>query len=130
MNGVVVPLDSVVEYRDQMVKQPEVGEMVSAGSAVTAMMKVDRLHVSATLSTDMLDRVYLGQKANVYVRGFGPAPFPGKIIYISPTLNFMDDFSIKVELENPEIAWQDLPKGAYRYKFRPGMGARVDIIFE
>jgi multidrug resistance efflux pump len=130
MNGVIVPLDSIVEYRDQPVKQPEVGEMIPAGSVVAAMMKVDRLHVSTTLSTDRLSQVYLGQKADVYVRGFGNKPFPGKIIYISPTLNFMEDVSIKVELENPEIDWKKLPRGAYRHKFRPGMGARVEIVFE
>ena len=128
MNGVVVPIDSVVEYQNKDVKQPEVGEMVLAGSAVTAMMKVDRLQVYTTLGADLLDRVTLGQKANVYVQGFDEAAFPAKIIYISPTIN-LNDFRIIVELENPEIDWQGLPKGTYRYKFRPGMGARIEIVY-
>lgn len=128
MNGVVVPIDSVVEFQNKDVKQPEVGEMVTAGSVVTAMMKVDRLHVYTTLGTDLLDRVSLGQKANVYVQGFDGTAFPAKIIYISPTIN-LNDFRIIVELENPEIDWQGLPKGAYRYKFRPGMGARIEIVY-
>ena len=127
MDGVIVPFSSVRQLKEQNIKSVEVGESVTAGGIVMAMMKVDRLRVSWWLPYERLTDVQLGQAATVYVCGFED-PVAAKVVYVSPTIEDLgDQFTIEVEIENPQIQWEQLPEGSYRYRFRPAMRARVEI---
>jgi len=73
----------------------------------------------------MLDSVHLGQSAKVYVQG-SDAPIDAKVVFKSPTANSATmQFRVEVELMNPLLA--DAKDGEYRYEFRPGLRARIEL---
>ena len=127
-SGVVVPFSSVGTLGDRNLKKPEAGETVRAGQELVAMMKVDRLRVSTSLPVAQLKDVHLGQTARVYVPEIADEAIPATVVFKSPTVDFATtNFEIEVELQNVLLDQGNKPKGAYRYKLRPGMRARVDL---
>lgn len=127
-NGVIVPLSSVGTLADRGLKRPEPGEMVRAGQEVIAIMKVDRLRITKALPISELDNVQLGQKVCVHVEGVEGGPIPGTVVYKSPTIvGAVKKFPIDVECRNPLLPQDNTQPGVYRYKFRPGMRARIEL---
>jgi len=112
------------------VKQVEVGEMVQAGQLVVALMKVDRLKIPYRLPVLQLPRISLNQKAKITVEGFVNEPIDGRVTYISPRITQGDIVDVEVEFVNPLVLDDQAPKGVYRYRFRPGMKAAVEFVFE
>lgn len=128
-DGVVVPFSSVaMKYlQDREPKRVEVGEVVRAGQIVMAMMRVDKLRVSHWLDVSQLNKVTLGQEVRVHVQG-DDQPISARVVFISPTVNPTSQFNIEVEFDNPPVASREnLPRGAYRYRYRDGMRARVEL---
>ena len=131
MDGVVVPFDSVLQLKEGNLKKLEVGEMVQTGQPVLAVMKVDRLRINKTLSKTKLPDVWLGQPARIFVEGAGDEPLPAEVVYISPTIETTQTFFIKVEFDNPLVKdHKELPRGTYRYRFRPGLEASIELEWE
>ena len=130
VSGVLVPFSSVVQLRESNIKQPEVGETVRAGQVVAAMIKVDQLRVFQPLPLAQLDKVQLGQAARVYVEGGPPEGIDAEVIFKSPTLEVSDQFHIGVEFANPRIDGQESKRSWYRYRYRDGMRARVELVRE
>jgi len=129
MDAVVVPFTSVVELTGQSIKPVEVGETIRAsGQPVIALMKVDRLRVELlTIPVTQLNDVQLGQKAKVFVQGAQTTPIDAQVVYKSPTIS-ATTFSIVVEFDNPLLEGLPDRPGVYRYHFRPGMKARVELL--
>ena len=126
MDGVIVPFSSVKGYEE--LKQVAVGEMVRAGGRpIAAMMKVDYLFAKETMPVEQLDRVHLGQEARVYVEGAGGQAILGKVVFKDPAIGSTGQFNYHVEFANPPLEG-DLPEGAYRYRFRSGIHARVELV--
>ncbi len=126
-DGVIVEFSSVRTLEDRGLKKVAVGEMLRAGQLVAAVMKVERLRVSTDLPVEMLDSIKLGQKAQVYVQG-SEEPVDAMVVYKSPTANSATmQFRIEVELANIPVVGGDVGKGAYIYKFRPGLRARIEL---
>jgi hypothetical protein len=93
---------------------------------VAAIMKVDYLDVLDSLSVEMLPSVRLGQQVKVYVEGTAE-PVAAQVVFISPTVATTGKFAVKAEFANPPLPdAQNLPRGAYRYRFRDGMKARIE----
>ena len=127
-SGVVVPFSSVETLSDRNLKKPGAGETVRASQELVAMMKVDRLRVSASLPVAQINDVDLGQPARVHVPEVSDEAIPATVVFKSPTVDFATTaFEIEVELQNVLLDQGNKPKGFYRYKFRPGMRARVEL---
>ncbi|MBN2375666.1 MAG: HlyD family efflux transporter periplasmic adaptor subunit [Sedimentisphaerales bacterium] len=128
-DGVVVPFSSIKNVPDIVsVKQSEPGEAVRLGQAVVAMMKVDRLRVPWSESVTYLDKVKTGQAAWVYVPSNSTEPIAAKVVYVSPTVDTTKKFSFEVEFANPPLQSEGESSDLYRYRYRPGMSARVELV--
>ena len=79
------------------------------------------------LPVEQIDSVRLGQEARVYVQGSAEA-IAAKVIYISPTVESTGQFNVDVELSNPAAGGANQARDQYRYRFRPGMRAQVELI--
>ena len=109
-------------------RQVGVGEMVQAVvQPVLALIKVDYLRFNERLPVQELPNVQLGQKARVFVEGYNE-PVEAQVVFINPIIGSANQFSIEVEFANPLLSVEDKPKGTYRYRFRPGLGARMELI--
>lgn len=124
-DGVVVPFSSVQYLESRNLKRLEEGEAVQAGQVVMALMKVDRLRVEWTVPIEQINRIQLGQKTRVVIQYPEIAEIGAQVIYISPTVELTREFKVEAEFDNPLISKSHFQKGEYRYRFRPGMGARV-----
>ena len=130
-DGVVVPFSSIKNVPDIVsVKQSEPGEAVRVGQAVVAMMKVDRLRVPWSISVSYLDKVKPGQAARVYVPRNSTEPIAAEVVYVSPTVETTGKFSFEVEFANPQRQREGELSEFYRYRYRPGMSARVELVEE
>lgn len=129
-DGVIVPFKSVKDLIPQFasMKQPTVGEMVTAGQPVVVMMKVDVLKVQWGRKKEQLDNFYLGKPAQVYIPPDSREAIPSNVVFICPTVDSGGNVYIDLEFENPRIPIAGQPdRGFYRYRYRPGMKARVEI---
>ncbi len=129
-DGVIVPFFSVKNVPQlETSKPPAVGEMVTSGQAVIAMMKVDILKVQSEVKVEQLASLYLGKSAQVYIPFDAQDAIPAKVVFISPTVDSTGVVPFEVEFENPEIptTGKRPDRRFYRYRFRPGMKARVEL---
>ena len=125
-DGVIVPFSNTNIPRLEDTKAVEVGETVQNGQSMVALMAVDHLRLPWRLPATLLNQVAIGQKARVTVEGFDK-PVEGEVVYISPTLVTRDQFEIEVRFANPARDGQQEPHDAYRYLYRPGMWANVEL---
>lgn len=130
-DGVIVPFYSVKNVPQlETLKPPTVGEMVTTGQAVVAMMKVDILKVQSEITKlEQLDSLYLGKSAKVYIPFESKEAIPAKVVFISPTVDSTGVVPFEVEFENPEnpASGKRPGRGFYRYRFRPGMKVKVEL---
>ena len=75
-----------------------------------------------------LAKIRLGQQARVFVPDRNSEPVLGKVVYIAPTVATIGDLFIEVEFPNPLVQTQDKRRSFYRYRFRPGMKAEVELV--
>lgn len=129
-DGVIAPFFSVKNVPQlEQSKPPAAGEMVTTGQAVVAMMKVDILKVQSEVEVERLDSLYLGKPAKVYIPFDSQEAIPAKVVFISPTVDSTGVVPFEVEFDNPVLSPTGGRggRGFYRYRFRPGMKARVEV---
>ena len=129
-DGVIVPFFSVKNVPQmERSKPPAVGEMVTTGQVVIAMMKVDVLKVQSEVEVERLDSLYLGKPAKVYIPYGSKEAIPAKVVFISPTVDSTGVVPFEVEFANPAAPVSGVRpgRGFYRYRFHPGMKARVEV---
>lgn len=97
-------------------KPVEQGELVSTGTVVAAISRLDKMNLMIYVNERELGKVKLGGAADVYIDAFPDKAFPGKVIYISPIAEFTPKnvqtkedrtklvFGVKIEVDNKEGA--------------------------
>jgi len=129
--GVVVSFASVKQVPNlENMKPPEQGETVQIGQSLIALMKVDRLRVPWSVPVEQLGRMRLGQEVRVYVPAGARESLPARVVFIDPTVDTLGKVSLEVEFDNPVAQWDgsgEQPEGWYRYEYRPGVSARVEL---
>ncbi len=115
--GVVIDRRNIVRVGNTVT--PVGGVIESADSALFAVADFDSLVVNVQVPETQMSRLAVGQPARVRVDAVPGRHFDGRISLITPGV---DDetatFPVKLELEDPDGL------------LRPGMFARVDIVYE
>lgn len=115
--SVTAPMDGVIT-----VKSREEGEMVSAGTPIATLSRLDEVWLSVYVPENRLSRVKLGQPARVKVDGDSKM-YEGRVTFISPEAEFTPR-----NVQTPD----ERAKLVYRVKialpnlqnvFKPGMPA-------
>ncbi len=117
---VTAPMDGVVTTRIR-----EEGEVVSVGSALVTLSRLDEVWLSIYIPESRLARVKLGQKAQVKLDG-DPDPYDGTITFVSPEAEFTPKnvqtpeervklvYRVKITLPNPNGVFKPgLPADGY-----------------
>ncbi len=94
----------------------EEGELISVGSVVATISRLDKMDLMIYVNEAELGRVKLGGSAEVSIDAYPEKTFPGRVIYISPIAEFTPKnvqtkedrtklvFGVKLEVENKEGA--------------------------
>lgn len=98
-------------------KAIEAGELVTPGSNVLRITKLDPVNLMIYVNEQELGKIHLGQNAKVSIDAFGEGKtFDGTVVYISPVAEFTPKnvqtkeertklvFGIKLEVKNPDGA--------------------------
>jgi HlyD family secretion protein len=98
-------------------KAIEPGELVTLGSNVLRITRLDPVNLMIYVNEQDLGRIHLGQEAKVSIDAFGTGKtFDGTVVYISPVAEFTPKnvqtkeertklvFGVKLEVKNPEGA--------------------------
>jgi HlyD family secretion protein len=108
---VVAPVQGTVTQ-----KPVEVGELVSTGTVVATISRLDKMNLMIYVSEQELGNVKLGGEAEVFIDTFPDNGFPGRVIYISPIAEFTPKnvqtkedrtklvYGVKLEVENRDGA--------------------------
>jgi HlyD family secretion protein len=104
----------------------EVGELLSAGTAVVTIARLETMDLRIYVSETELGRVKLNGEADVVIDAYPDRNFPGRIVFISPTAEFTPKnvqtkedrtklvFGVKLEVPNAEgILKAGMPADAY-----------------
>ena len=110
-----------------LVRQSELGEVVSAGTPVVTIADLDHLWVRVYLSETDLGAIHLGQAATIHTDTFPDKHYNGRISFISAQAEFTPKsvethkervalvYRVKVDLDNPN------------HELKPGMPADARI---
>lgn len=110
-----------------VVRQAELGEVVSPGTPVVTIADVDHLWLRGYLNETDLGRVRWGQPATVHTDTYPDKIYPGRVSFISPQAEFTPKsvethkervtlvYRIKITLDNPN------------HELKPGMPAEAVI---
>jgi HlyD family secretion protein len=113
-----------------LVRQAELGEVVSPGTPIVTLADLDHLWVRVYVPETDLGKVNLGQVVNVQTDSFPNKTFPGRVSFISSEAEFTPKsvqtqkervtlvYRVKVDMDNPS------------HELKPGMPADVDIKFQ
>jgi HlyD family secretion protein len=113
-----------------LVRQAELGEVVSPGTPIVTLGDLDHLWVRVYVPETDLGKVNLGQFVNVHTDSFPGKTYPGRVSFISSEAEFTPKsvqteqervtlvYRVKVDLDNP------------RQELKPGMPADVEIKFQ
>jgi len=78
------PADATIEVLDL---RP--GDLVAAGGTVARLLEAGQLYVMVYVPATQLNRVWLGQRAELRVDGFGDAVFPARVAQIRQQAEFL-----------------------------------------
>jgi HlyD family secretion protein len=118
----ISPVNGIV-----LTKIKEVGEVVAAGSPILDIGDRAELWIRIYVPEGVINRIRLGQRANIRVDGLAQA-FPGRVIYVAPRAEFTprniqtpeervtQTFAVKVSIDQPPAF------------LRPGVSA--DVVLE
>ena len=110
-----------------LVRQAELGEVVSAGTPVVTIADVDHLWLRGYLNETDLGRIQWGQSASVRIDTFPDKTYQGRVSFISSQAEFTPKsvethkervtlvYRIKIDLDNPN------------HELKPGMPAEAMI---
>ena len=118
---VVAPVAGTVTH-----KPIEQGELVSAGSVIATISRIDQMNLMIYVSENELGKAKLGGIADVYIDTYPDRAFPAKIVYISPIAEFTPKnvqtkedrtklvFGVKLVIENKDgVLKSGMPADAY-----------------
>ena len=118
---VVAPVVGTVTH-----KPIEQGELVSAGSVIATISRIDQMNLMIYVSENELGKAKLGGIADVYIDTYPDRAFPAKIVYISPIAEFTPKnvqtkedrtklvFGVKLVIENKDgVLKSGMPADAY-----------------
>ena len=118
---ILAPVDGIVTH-----KPVETGELMSAGSTVATISRLDTLNLMIYVSDTDLGKVKLGGLADVVVDTYPDRSFPAHVVYISPIAEFTPKniqtkedrtklvFGVKLEVDNHEgVLKAGMPADAY-----------------
>jgi membrane fusion protein (multidrug efflux system) len=98
------------------VRQVDRGQYLAAGTVIVTLQALDPIFVDFLLPQQSLDKIKVGQPANVKVDTYPDTIFTGKITAINPKVEASSrNVQVRATLANPE------------HKLLPGMFATVDI---
>ncbi len=97
-------------------KGAEVGEIIGTGVPLFVVSDISTVKVNASLPESELNKVHIGDIANVYISALD-GTYPGKVIEVGSAAEATTrSFSVKIVLSNPNLL------------IRPGMTAEVKFI--
>lgn len=106
---IIAPASGAVTH-----KPVEVGELITAGSVVVKIARLEKMELRIYVSETELGKVKLGGTADIVIDTYPDKTYPGKIVYVSPVAEFTprnvqtkDErtklvFGVKLEVENPD----------------------------
>lgn len=98
------------------IRQVDVGQYLSAGTAIVTLQALDPIFVDFTLPQQALDEIKLGQTVTVQVDTFPGQNFSGQIMAINPKIDTdTRNVQVRATLKNPD------------HRLLPGMFATVTI---
>ena len=101
------PIDATV-----VIKELNNGQVVSPGLPILTLADLGDMWVKVYITEKEIGRIKLGAEAKVFVDSFPDAPAAGKVIYVSPTAEFIPKniqtkeeraeqvYAVKVKVEN------------------------------
>ncbi|WP_420152511.1 efflux RND transporter periplasmic adaptor subunit [Siphonobacter sp.] len=96
-------------------KNTEIGEIVGSGMPLFIVSDIQKVKVNAAIPESELQRVKIGQSAQVYISALD-STFTGKVTEVGSAADATTrSFSVKIELRNPKLL------------IRPGMVAEVKL---
>lgn len=110
-----------------LVRQAELGEVVSPGTPIVTLGDLDHLWVRVYVPETDLGKVHWGQAVDVRTDSFAGKIYPGRVSFISSEAEFTPKsvqtekervtlvYRVKVDLENPQ------------HELKPGMPADVEV---
>jgi HlyD family secretion protein len=118
---IIAPVSGTVTH-----KPVEAGELVSVGTTIATISRLETLNLMIYVSDTELGRVQLGGSADLVIDTYPDKTFPGKVIYISPIAEFTPKnvqtkedrtklvFGVKLEVDNKDgILKGGMPVDAY-----------------
>jgi HlyD family secretion protein len=90
----------------------EVGDFANVGTPVYTVADLKKMKMTVYVTERELARIRLGDSAHVFLDGLPNYPFPGRVVYISPTAEFTPKnvqtkeeraklvFAVKLEVDN------------------------------
>ena len=107
-------------------KPVEAGELVSVGTTIATISRLETLNLMIYVGDTELGRVKLGGPADLVIDTYPDKTFPAKVIYISPIAEFTPKnvqtkedrtklvFGVKLEVDNKDgILKGGMPVDAY-----------------
>jgi HlyD family secretion protein len=118
---IVAPVTGIVTH-----KPVETGELMSAGTTVATISRLDTLNLMIYVNDTELGKVKLGGPADVVVDTYPDSSFPAHVVYISPIAEFTPKniqtkedrtklvFGVKLEVDNHAgVLKAGMPADAY-----------------
>ena len=118
---IIAPVSGTVTH-----KPVEVGELVSVGTTIVTISRLETLNLMIYVGDTELGRVKLGGSADLVIDTYPDRNFPAKVIYISPIAEFTPKnvqtkedrtklvFGVKLEVDNKDgILKGGMPVDAY-----------------
>jgi HlyD family secretion protein len=113
-----------------LVRQAELGEVVSPGTPIITLGDLDHLWVRVYVPETDLGKVKLGQIVNVHTDSFPDNTYPGRVSFISSEAEFTPK-SVQTDKERVTLVYRvKVDLGNPRYELKPGMPADVEIKFQ
>jgi len=98
------------------IRQVDVGQFLTAGTAVVTLQALDPVYLDFYLPQQALQQIRVGQPVVAHVDTFPDQNFPGKIMAINPQVDASSrNVQVRAVLDNPQ------------HRLLPGMFATLDI---
>jgi HlyD family secretion protein len=113
-----------------LVRQAELGEVVSPGTPIVTLADLDHLWVRVYVPETDLGKVKLGQVVNVHTDSFPDKTYAGRVSFISSEAEFTPK-SVQTEKERVTLVYRlKVDMDNPRHELKPGMPADVEIRFQ
>ncbi len=120
---VYAPIGGIV-----LLKNIEVGELVSAGSIVMKVGNIDQVKLTVYVPEDKYGQVSLGQDVTVNVDSFPGKSYPGKVTYIASEAEFTPSNVQTVEGRKSTVFAVEITIDNSDHDLKSGMPADVEFI--